>query len=272
MPNSKHSDAKTWKFYAVHRAGVFDDFEQCQAATRKNDLGCSNKFKGFEFFDNACTFVDIKEVAEAQRYGASNCGVKTVTKDKSEGKAKAKAPATPPSTKGALFVAPSLAACLQTVSPPSSASSSVAATASDQESPVKRHRSCRSKEITAASGRYDQPRHFIGVSKDQETQGKDKEEAEVGEEVSSGEVISSPDFSPEKSPPKRKLKKSQHDPLFFSDAINDCRDVLLKATIPEAQARWDRQETGELNANKIAIETVNTEGKDLLEGFTGKRL
>ena len=100
----------------------------------------------------------------------------------------------------------------------------------------------------------------------------EREVAEVGEEVSSGEAISSPDFSPEKSPPKRKLKKSQHDPLFFSDAINDCRDVLLKATIPEAQARWDRQETGELNANKIAIETVNTEGKDLLEGFTGKRL
>jgi hypothetical protein len=28
--------------------------------------------------------------------------------------------------------------------------------------------------------------------------------------------------------------------------------VLLKATIPEAQARLDRQETGELNANKFS--------------------
>jgi hypothetical protein len=145
MPNSKHSDAKTWKFYAVHKVGVFDDFDQCQAATRKNDLGCSNKFKGFEFFDNACAFIDIKDAAEAQRCGASNSGVKTVTKDESEGKAKAKVPATPPSTEGAPFVAPSLAAYLEKVAPPSSASSSAsaAATTLELESPVKRHRSCR---------------------------------------------------------------------------------------------------------------------------------
>ena len=108
MSHSKYTDAKTWKFYAVHRVGVFDDFDQCQAATKKNDLGYSNKFKGFESFDNACTFVNIEDVAEAQRCGASNCGVKTVTKDKSKGKAKAKVPATPPSTTGALFVAPQL--------------------------------------------------------------------------------------------------------------------------------------------------------------------
>ena len=252
MSHSKYPDAKTWKFYAVHRVGVFDDFDQCQAATKKNDLGYSNKFKGFESFENACVFVNIKDAAEAVRYGSGNCGVKTVTKDKSKGKKKATVVSTPPSTKGALFVAPSLAAYLQTVAPPSSASSSVAGTASEQESPVKRHRSCRTKDISAASNRYDQPRQFIGVSKEQDTQGKGKEEAEVAEV---GEEVSSPDFSPEKSPPtKRKLKKSlkEYDSLFFSDTINDCRDVLLKAAIPEAQARLDRQETGALNANKLS--------------------
>jgi hypothetical protein len=166
MSHSKYTDAKTWKFYAVHRVGVFDDFDQCQAATKKNDLGYSNKFKGFESFDNACTFVNIEDVAEAQRCGASNCGVKTVTKDKSKGKAKAKVPATPPSTTGALFVAPQLAAYLGTVAPPSSASSSAAATTLEQEPSVKRHRTCRRKEFTATSDRHCPPRQFIGVAKD----------------------------------------------------------------------------------------------------------
>ena len=106
MSHSKYPESKTWKFYAVHRVGVFDDFDQCQAATKKNDLGYSNKFKGFESFENACVFVNIKDAAEAVRYGSGNCGVKTVTKDKSKGKKKATVASTPPSTKGALFVAP----------------------------------------------------------------------------------------------------------------------------------------------------------------------
>jgi hypothetical protein len=255
MSHSKCPDAKTWKFYAVHSVGVFDDFDQCQAATRKNDLGCSNKFKEFESFENACAFVNTKDAAEAQRHGASSCGVKTVTKDKSKGKAKVEVPATPPSTKGALSVAPSLAAYLEKVAPPSSASSSAAATTLEQESPVKRHRSCRRKEFTATSDRHCPPRQFIGVPKEQELEGKSITEgkgiAEVVEFGEVGEEASSPDFSPERSPPKRKLNKNQCDSLFFSDTTNDFRGVLLKATIPEAQARLDRQETGELNANKL---------------------
>jgi hypothetical protein len=52
--------------------------------------------------------------------------------------------------------------------------------------------------------------------------------------------------------PKRKQRKNQCDSLFFSGAINDCRDELLKAAIPQAQARLDRQEKGELNAKKLS--------------------